>query len=192
MDKATTTFIKYAAYDTPIKDYWEYFKDTARHKVDVYKAGRDLSVPRTKLLVHDIDKFFPKMFMRYAEWFYGPQGIKGTDGANGSTGPAGPTGPTGPTGPQGIKGTDGADGADGKNGATGPAGPTGPTGPQGPQGAAGESGGGGGSIPVLEDLRPIGNLQAISYNSIQRTLTFETDGGGSISILVEPAAPARR
>lgn len=71
-------FEKLSAYGTSLADYWDYGKDVIRHKIDVYKAGRELSVPRTKLLVHDIDKFFPKMFMRYAEWFYGPEGKKGT------------------------------------------------------------------------------------------------------------------
>ena len=78
MDKPQHVFNKLAAYGADIGDYWGYGKDVVRHKVDVYKAGRELSVPRTKLLVHDVDKFFPKMFMRYAEWFYGPEGAKGT------------------------------------------------------------------------------------------------------------------
>ena len=76
--KAEYVFNKISAYGTDISDYWGYGKDIVKHKVDVYKAGRELSVPRTRLLLHDVDKFFPKMFMRYAEWFYGPEGAKGT------------------------------------------------------------------------------------------------------------------
>jgi hypothetical protein len=78
MDKAEVLFEKLAAYGADLEDYWDYGKDLVKHKIDVYQAGRQLSVPRVKLLVHDLDKFLPKMFMRYAEWFYGPQGQKGS------------------------------------------------------------------------------------------------------------------
>ncbi|HNW88079.1 MAG TPA: DUF5662 family protein [Bacteroidales bacterium] len=76
--KANIIFNKLAMYDTSIGDYWDYFKNLVEHKVDVYKAGRDFSAPRLSLIAHDWDKFFPKMFKRYAEWFNGPMGRTGT------------------------------------------------------------------------------------------------------------------
>lgn len=76
--KAIKVYNKLAAYDTSLKDYWDYGKNLVSHKVDVYTSGKQIDVPRKKLLTHDIDKFFPKRFKIYAEWFYGPQGVRGT------------------------------------------------------------------------------------------------------------------
>ena len=78
MDKATLVFEKYAAYGATLSDYISYGKDVIQHKYDVYKAGRELDVPRWTLIKHDIDKFLPISYKRYAEWFYGPEGLKGT------------------------------------------------------------------------------------------------------------------
>lgn len=78
MNKPEYIFSKLAMYDTSIGDYWGYFKNLVQHKSDVYSSGREFSVPRTRLLLHDWDKFFPKMFKRYAEWFHGPQGRLGS------------------------------------------------------------------------------------------------------------------
>lgn len=76
--KAKAVFDKLAMYDTSIGDYWAYFKNLIGHKIDVYKTGREFSTPRLPLITHDLDKFFPKMFKRYAEWFNGPMGRTGT------------------------------------------------------------------------------------------------------------------
>jgi len=74
MTKAEKIFYKYS----DLGDYFSYGKDVFRHKVDVYKAGRELDVPRLQLLKHDIDKLLPKSFKAYAKWFYGQGGVKGT------------------------------------------------------------------------------------------------------------------
>jgi hypothetical protein len=38
---------------TPIEANWEYFKYLAKHKYEVYNAGRELGAPRLQLLKHD-------------------------------------------------------------------------------------------------------------------------------------------
>ena len=76
--KAQITFIKYANSDASIGNYFSYGKDLFKHKVDVYRAGRQLDVPRITLLKHDIDKLLPSSFVPYTKWFYGSKGIKGT------------------------------------------------------------------------------------------------------------------
>ena len=46
-----------------IKDHWEYGKYLGKHKKYVYTSGREMGVPRFKLLAHDISKLSPD------EWF---------------------------------------------------------------------------------------------------------------------------
>ena len=41
-----------------------------RHKYNVYKAGRQLGVPRLQLLKHDITKFLPREWVPYRERFF--------------------------------------------------------------------------------------------------------------------------
>ena len=40
--------------------------------------GRQLEVPWSTLAKHDMDKFKPKMFRSYSDWFFGPEGVKGS------------------------------------------------------------------------------------------------------------------
>ena len=40
------------------------------HKYRVYKAGRELDVPRLQLFMHDMRKFNPKEWVPYREYFY--------------------------------------------------------------------------------------------------------------------------
>lgn len=61
-----------------IKDSVEYGADLAKHKYYVYKAGRQLDLPRLQLLKHDWNKLDPLIFTTYRDFFYGPSGIKGT------------------------------------------------------------------------------------------------------------------
>jgi len=77
-DKAEIVFEKIAAYGADLGDYWDYFKNVARHKKEVYEHGRKLDISPWTLLKHDIDKLSPERFMRYAEWYHGPEGILGT------------------------------------------------------------------------------------------------------------------
>jgi hypothetical protein len=74
MTKAEIVFNKYAG----VGDYLSYGKDVFKHKLDVYKAGRQLDVPRLQLAKHDIDKFLPSSFIPYTKWFYGSSGMKGS------------------------------------------------------------------------------------------------------------------
>jgi len=69
---------KQVAYNTSFKDYVDYGVDVIRHKHDVYKAGKKLNVSKWALFKHDIDKFLPKRYKTYAEWFYGDEGQKGS------------------------------------------------------------------------------------------------------------------
>jgi hypothetical protein len=43
---------------------------TIVHKYHVYCAGRRLGVSRWQLLIHDLDKFLPRMFVPYGRFFY--------------------------------------------------------------------------------------------------------------------------
>ena len=40
--------------------------------------GRDLDLKWGTILKHELDKFEPKRFRAYSDWFFGPTGIKGT------------------------------------------------------------------------------------------------------------------
>ncbi len=69
---------KQAAYGADLGDYWENFKSIIRHKKGMIEEGRKLDIPLGTLLMHDMDKFRPTNFKRYAEWFHGPEGRTGT------------------------------------------------------------------------------------------------------------------
>ena len=58
-----------------LKDYWKYFLYVLEHKKNVFKAcwKREMY---WHAFVHDLSKFHPKEFFAYAEWFYGPFGVK--------------------------------------------------------------------------------------------------------------------
>jgi hypothetical protein len=53
-----------------------HFKNLFWHKYYVYQEGRKLGLGRVRLLIHDWDKYGPKMFRAYAENFYAPDGSK--------------------------------------------------------------------------------------------------------------------
>lgn len=50
--------------------YLRYLWSVLRHKWYVLKAGRKISVPLWRLLIHDWSKFTPTEFGRYARWHF--------------------------------------------------------------------------------------------------------------------------
>lgn len=48
----------------------EQLKYLLTHKYRIYKAGRQLGVPRLQLLKHDITKFLPREWVPYREHFF--------------------------------------------------------------------------------------------------------------------------
>lgn len=69
---------KYAGFFDEVNKNWNYGKYLVGHKINVYRTGRELGVPRGKLLKHDIGKFHPREWKPYAAYWFGPKGIKGT------------------------------------------------------------------------------------------------------------------
>lgn len=59
-----------------MKRYWANFKAIWRHKYFVFLAGLELNVPIFQLVIHDWDKFTPRMFKAYAKCFYTESGEK--------------------------------------------------------------------------------------------------------------------
>lgn len=59
-----------------MKRYLYYGKDCLRHKWFVFLAGVELGVPLLSLILHDWDKFTPRMFIAYARCFRKPNGEK--------------------------------------------------------------------------------------------------------------------
>lgn len=59
-----------------MKRYWEYLKALLRHKYFVFLEGRKLGLGIARLLIHDWDKFGPRMFASYARSFNAPDGSK--------------------------------------------------------------------------------------------------------------------
>lgn len=51
--------------------YLDYFKYLLKHKWYVLKFGWKLKVPFSRLVFHDLTKFYPSEFFPYADWFYG-------------------------------------------------------------------------------------------------------------------------
>jgi hypothetical protein len=45
--------------------------DLAKHKYYVYKAGREMDVPRLQLLKHDLSKLKPSAWPHYREYYHG-------------------------------------------------------------------------------------------------------------------------
>src|SRR5687768_7561273 len=56
--------------------YLAYLKALLRHKYFVFLEGRKLGLGIIRLLIHDWDKFGPKMFTAYARSFNAPDGTK--------------------------------------------------------------------------------------------------------------------
>lgn len=56
-----------------MKRYWAHFKNLLKHKYCVYIAGRKRGLGVVRLVLHDWDKFGPRMFIAYARNFYGPK-----------------------------------------------------------------------------------------------------------------------
>ena len=50
-----------------------FLRSLLAHKWYVLQAGRKLGVPLWRLLVHDLSKFSPSEFGRYARWHHGPE-----------------------------------------------------------------------------------------------------------------------
>ena len=59
-------------------DHMAYLKYVTSHKFNVYKGGRDIGVPRTTLLAHDLSKFKPTEWKPYVDYWFGPEGKTGT------------------------------------------------------------------------------------------------------------------
>jgi hypothetical protein len=59
-----------------MKRYLAYLKALLRHKYFVYVEGRKLGLGILRLIIHDWDKFGPKMFKAYARSFNAPDGTK--------------------------------------------------------------------------------------------------------------------
>ena len=53
--------------------YLRFLRSLLAHKWFVLQAGRKLGVPLWRLLVHDLSKFSPSEFGRYARWHHGPE-----------------------------------------------------------------------------------------------------------------------
>lgn len=63
--------------EQPNRDYLSYL---ANHKKEVYKAGRELGLPRPQLLKHDYSKFAPNSFKTYRDYWFGPEGVHAQGG----------------------------------------------------------------------------------------------------------------
>lgn len=53
--------------------HWKYLKYVLRHKWFVLLEGLPLGVPLWLLVFHDWDKFIPRMWRAYADYFYGTE-----------------------------------------------------------------------------------------------------------------------
>ena len=76
-DREKKKLKKHASIADNIRAYWRNLRDVTGHKVDVYRAGRQLGVPRTQLLRHDLSKYRPSEFIPYAQWLHHPEGRLG-------------------------------------------------------------------------------------------------------------------
>ena len=61
-----------------IKQDYDYGKYLVKHKYNMMGPGRQLGVSYKTLLKHDLDKFKPRRYNVYSDWFFSPQGVKGT------------------------------------------------------------------------------------------------------------------
>lgn len=62
---------------SPTRDYLNYILE---HKKDVYQGGRELGLSRAQLLLHDYSKFYPKSFITYRDYWFGPEGVHAQGG----------------------------------------------------------------------------------------------------------------
>lgn len=67
----------YLLHDEVKKDI-DYGSYLLPHKYYVFKASRELGLPLTRALGHDLSKFKPDEWMPYSDWFNGPKGLAGT------------------------------------------------------------------------------------------------------------------
>jgi hypothetical protein len=67
----------YLLHDEVKKDI-DYGSYLLPHKYYVFKASRELDLPLTRALGHDLSKFKPDEWVPYSDWFNGPAGITGT------------------------------------------------------------------------------------------------------------------
>jgi hypothetical protein len=71
--------IKIDMADNPsIVDHFRYGKRLVRHKYFMLGPGRQLGVPYSTLLAHDLSKFRPSEWGSYVKYWHGPKGITGT------------------------------------------------------------------------------------------------------------------
>lgn len=56
-----------------VNETWENLKYILEHKYHIYTGGREIDLPRTQLLAHDISKLRPREFIPYKKFFYGRQ-----------------------------------------------------------------------------------------------------------------------
>lgn len=61
-----------------MRKHWLYFKYVIRHKYFVFVEALKLGVPIWLALFHDWDKFLPRMWFAYADYFYGKRLYKTT------------------------------------------------------------------------------------------------------------------
>ena len=66
----------YLAHDEVKKDI-DYGSYLIPHKYYVYKASREMGLPLTRALGHDLSKFRPDEWKAYSDWFNGPGGLHG-------------------------------------------------------------------------------------------------------------------
>jgi|SaaInlV_130m_DNA_2_1039683.scaffolds.fasta_scaffold02997_6 hypothetical protein len=71
-------FKKIAQYeDLTLKDHGSYLKYLLKHKASMISPGRNLGIPLSTLLKHDMDKFSKDMWNPYVAYFKGPKGVTG-------------------------------------------------------------------------------------------------------------------
>jgi len=53
-----------------------------KHKANIFPMGNTLDVPLWTMVKHDYTKFKPGIYGPYADFFYGPEGVKSQGGAS--------------------------------------------------------------------------------------------------------------
>ena len=56
--------------------YWTYFKYVMKHKLELFKVGRVMGLPITRLIMHDMSKFSLFEFTEYAYGYYYDDGTQ--------------------------------------------------------------------------------------------------------------------
>jgi hypothetical protein len=63
-----------------LKSYFDHAKYVVRHKYYVYREGRKLGLSRTRMLIHDYQKFLPAEWGPYARTHFGGESVRRKDG----------------------------------------------------------------------------------------------------------------